>query len=445
MRKVLISVAIVLLLFVVLLFTFTGPADEASYQQNGIEALMLQRVDSMKIEPVAGDTMQIGWAKLDLLPDHPTPMAPSEARDGKHFTKVEDTIYVRAFVFDNGKERAAYVTADLLIIPPSVTAILKERLPEVGLSLDHVLLTATHTHSSIGGWVDGYVGGRFAGAYDPTVETFIADRIIESLRLADADKEPARIGMEKIPMWPMVVNRLAGNKGTTDPYIRMVRVQKDSGENGLIVSYAAHATCLPDTFMYIHRDYPAYLTKYLRTHPRINFVAFSAGAVGSMGPALGHLGPWGQQEQLAADLFHASMQIWNHMDLEYQTEIATQQVPIMLREPNYKVSDLWRIRPWVFKELFGDVDVYMSQLRIGDIVFISTPCDFSGELVAPIDSLATAQGKKLMIHSFNGGYCGYITRDKWQKYDSYETRTMNWYGPNSGSYFGNIINAMVEQ
>lgn len=445
MRKVLISVVIVLLLFVVLLFTFTGPADEASYQQNGIEALMLQRLDSMKIEPVAGDTMQIGWAKLDLIPDHTTPMATSEARGGKHFTKMEDTIYVRAFVFDNGKERAAWITADLLIIPPTVTAILKERLPEVGLSLDHVLLTATHTHSSLGGWIDGYAGGRFAGEYDPTIETFITDKIIETLRLADADKEPARMGMEKISVPTMVWNRLAGNSGTTDPFIRVARIQKQSGSNAAIVSYSAHATCLPDTFMHIHRDYPGFVVKYLESHPQVDFVAFGAGAVGSMGPALEHLGTWGQQEQLAADLYHAALQAWSFMPLNYQTEIGTQQVPILLREPNFKISDLWRIRPWVFKGLFGDVEVYMSQLRIGDMVFISTPCDFSGELVAPIDSLATAQGKKLMLHSFNGGYCGYITRDKWQKYDSYETRTMNWYGPNSGSYFSNIINAMVEQ
>lgn len=445
MRKVSISIGVLLVLFLAGFLIVAGPADMESYHDNGQLKRTLQQMERIGISPVKGDTMQVGWAKVHIVPDHTTPMATSEARKGKHFTKVEDSIYVRAFVFDNGKERAAWLTADLLIIPPSVTEILKERLPEVGLSLDRVVMSATHTHSSIGGYVPGYVGSRFTGEYDPTVVDFLADRIIEALRLADADKGIATMGMEKISVPTMVYNRLVSTSGTTDPYLRVVRISKGPKNNAAIVSYSAHATCLPDTFMHIHRDYPGFLVKYLETIPNIQFAAFGAGAVGSMGPSLGHLGPWGQQEQLAADLYHASMQVWNHMDLDYQTEISTQLLPLSLREPNYRLNNSWRIRPWVFRELFGEVDVYMSQLRIGDMVFISAPCDLSGELVAPIDSVADMSGKKLMLNSFNGGYCGYITNDKWYKYDSYETRVMNWYGPGSGAYFTRVIQEMVEQ
>lgn len=445
MRKVGIAIGVLLVLLIAGFLIVAGPADEETYQENGLLQQTLQRVDSIGIAPVQGDTMQIGWAKLHIVPDHTTPMAISESRDGKHFTKVEDSIYVRAFVFDNGKEKAAWLTADLMLIPPAVTEILKKRLPEVGLTLDHVLMTATHTHSSIGGYVPGYVGSRFTGEYDQTVVDFLADRIIEALRLADADKSIATMGMDKIGVPTMVHNRLVGTSGTTDPYLRVVRISKGLENNAIIVSFSAHATCLPDTFMHIHRDYPGFVVKYLETIPNIKFAAFGAGAVGSMGPSLGHLGAWGQQEQLAADLYHASMQVWNRMPLKYQTEISTQLVPLTLREPNYRLNNSWRIRPWVFQKLFGKVDVYMSQLRIGDMVFISAPCDLSGELVAPLDSIAELNGKQLMLHSFNGGYCGYITNDKWYKYDSYETRVMNWFGPGTGAYFSNVIEEMVEQ
>jgi hypothetical protein len=53
-----------------------------------------------------------------------------------------------------------------------------------------------------------------------------------------------------------------------------------------------------------------------------------------------------------------------------------------------------------------------------------------------------------MINSFNGGYVGYITDDKW--YDrtdinTYETYTMHWYGPYNGTYFSKLIKEIIKK
>ena len=77
---------------------------------------------------------------------------------------------------------------------------------------------------------------------------------------------------------------------------------------------------------------------------------------------------------------------------------------------------------------------------------IGTPSDFSGELVDSLDEFATTKKIDLLIHSFNGGYLGYITKDKWyDKTDinTYETYTMNWFGPNNGDYFSEIIENII--
>ncbi len=52
-----------------------------------------------------------------------------------------------------------------------------------------------------------------------------------------------------------------------------------------------------------------------------------------------------------------------------------------------------------------------------------------------------------MINSFNGCYIGYVTDDKWyDKHDiyTYETYTMNWFGPYNGKYISELIKKTIE-
>ena len=47
-------------------------------------------------------------------------MAGYGARKGADFEGIHDSIWVRAVVFDNGKTLSAYVSMDLLIVPPNL-------------------------------------------------------------------------------------------------------------------------------------------------------------------------------------------------------------------------------------------------------------------------------------------------------------------------------------
>ena len=85
-------------------------------------------------------------------------------------------------VIDNGVQRVAIVSADLLIIPPTVTALLEKELPGVGFTLDNTYLGASHSHNSIGNWGKG-VMGLIYGSYDDAIVQFIAEKIISSIQL----------------------------------------------------------------------------------------------------------------------------------------------------------------------------------------------------------------------------------------------------------------------
>ena len=60
-------------------------------------------------------------------------------------------------------------------------------------------------------------------------------------------------------------------------------------------------------------------------------------------------------------------------------------------------------------------------------MIVGIPADFSGELVEPIKKSISNNKLNLIINSFNGGYVGYITDDKWYDRDDINTyETINY-------------------
>ena len=164
------------------------PYQQTSFYKNELAAIKnIPANDSL----ANADTIQIGWSRVNLLPPFTTPIAIDAKRGGKHFDGVHDSIYVRAFVFKQGNKKIAYVSADLLIIPPTVTHLFDSILVKQGFDNNNIYFTATHTHTSIGGWHDSYVGKLFAGKYDSRVPVHIADCISKAILEAEKNCAPA--------------------------------------------------------------------------------------------------------------------------------------------------------------------------------------------------------------------------------------------------------------
>lgn len=443
MRRKLIWAALILtgLLIVFVASTITTVVDEPLEQTPYYQSTM-QRLDAYQPSAPA-DTVQVGWAKVNLAPAYPTPIAIDAHRDGL-FEKVLDSVYVRAFVFDNGTTKAAYVTLDMLIFPPTVTAILNDSLAGTGYTLDNTFLTATHTHSSFGAWAPGIIGETFAGEFDPAIVAHIAHCVAQAIRNAGMDMDKAKIGFNQMNAAELVYNRLTNDSTNTDPWFRFIRITRDDGKNAIIANFSAHATYLHDTIMKLHRDYPGHVVDYLESMNTINFAAFGAGAMGSMGPVYQEKGPWLGIEQMAADLFYKVMQSWNNTPLNYITTLNTMHLPIDLGPQQIRLNNSLRIRPWVANWLFGENPHFMKGLRLGNTILVGTPCDFSGELVQELTKYAEQKSLNLMVCSFNGDYIGYITHDDHYQMNAYETRTMNWFGPHNGRYFQEIIKKMID-
>ncbi|MDQ3395168.1 MAG: neutral/alkaline non-lysosomal ceramidase N-terminal domain-containing protein, partial [Bacteroidota bacterium] len=210
--KVFLFIVLVLLIFSAFIFT---TIDRTPYQEMAYYQKMLQQVESVQDKnlSVSGDTIKVGWSKSSLIPSHDIPLAGFGNRRGKIMEGIRDSLWLRAFVFDNQLSKAIFVTMDLLIVPPEVELALKHSLKNEGFDPEHLYLSSTHSHSSIGAWGPGVAGEAIAGDFDPEIIKFISNAALVAIKNANDSRETAKIGYSAIVAHPFVVNRLVGEDG----------------------------------------------------------------------------------------------------------------------------------------------------------------------------------------------------------------------------------------
>ncbi|MES2621227.1 MAG: neutral/alkaline non-lysosomal ceramidase N-terminal domain-containing protein [Bacteroidota bacterium] len=441
-----------IVLLLVALFCFK-PLNTTPYQQTEFykkEIAAINQVSNQKSEIRSSDTISVGWSSINLLPPFTTPIAIDANRGGKHFEGVHDSIYVRAFVFKQGEKKIAYISADLLIIPPTVSKMFDTILKKEGYDASNIFFTATHTHSSIGGWYNSYVGEKFAGKYDERVPKHIADCISKAILEAEKNCATAKIGYAEFSTQKLVYNRLVKDMahlpdsvGEVDSLLRLVKIEKESGEKAAIITFAAHCTVFHEDMMSLSGDWGGMMMKRLNLSGKVNFCSLSAGAVGSHGPYEFSKNQETEAAYMAEQVAEIVGRNFDSIKTDLVSSLSMIHLPLFLRDPNLRITNNIIVRPWLFHKLFGDEKVYINTLQVGNIFFAGMPCDFSGELVNEIDSIADKRNRKLIVTSFNGGFVGYITDDEWYSLNTYETRLMNWFGPGNGSYFSEIVMKML--
>lgn len=433
------------LLAAVLLFVAVSvvPVDHTPYTQKDFFRTMQENLDGLDTLtiPEARRGFSAGFAKVNITPSYQTAMAGSGLRR-LHFESVHDSIFVRTIVLDNGTVTAAVVSLDMLLVPPEVTRRLETTLPKIGFDITNTYLAATHTHSSIGNWGKGLSGYLYSGPYDEALIDSLTSKILRSIEAANASRIPAKIFSGSVPVAGLLYNRVARESGTIDSLLRVVDIRREDSTKVLLASFTGHATCDASTSTAISRDYPGVFVDAMEK-AGYEFSMFVAGAVGSHG-CKGMERGMGMVEYVGDRLAATLLDAPDSLHAIQDSTMVMASISLELGRPQFKISKNWAVRSWLFRGAFGVYEPKLTSLRIGDLLLLGTPCDFSGELTGPIDSLAATRGYRVMVTSFNGNYIGYITDDRWYDVDHYETRLMNWYGPGNGAYISNSLMRIVE-
>jgi hypothetical protein len=186
-------------------------------------------------------------------------------------THVHDELHVRTLVLDDGEKILAFVISDNVGINREIFDEAKRLVQEeTQIPKEHILMAATHTHSSISAGGDGEK--RRGWNQDQPLDDyqhFLARRMADGVRIALNNLEPAQIGwgvgnlpqhvfnrrwkmkekvlnpfgeMDQVQFNPGVTNP---NKlepaGPTDPQISFLSVQSTEGKPiAILANYSLH-------------------------------------------------------------------------------------------------------------------------------------------------------------------------------------------------------------
>ncbi|KXX67976.1 neutral/alkaline non-lysosomal ceramidase N-terminal domain-containing protein [Flammeovirga sp. SJP92] len=391
------------------------------------------------------DTLLIGWSAKSIVPKGVSlPVAGYGFRTS--YTIIRDSLYARAFAFDDGIRESFVLTLDLMIFPIEVRKRLEKLLPTIGLTADQVLFSAIHTHNGMGGFDPSFLGSVSMGKYSEEATQKITEASFNAIKEARNTKSKGGVGFLQTESPDWVRNRIVDG-GRKENSIRAIKISRTDGKQAVITTYNAHATCLNMDFWIYSRDYPGEFIDHLENKPSVDFAMYCAGMVASHGPN----SPHGEKDfemikHMGQALSDSIFVKWEQTPVNYVIDASIHKVEVDFRPSQVRIEKNLKVRDWVFKMASGGLQGDITYFKLGDIDWFGTPSDFSGEIALDykFDSLAKEHNKNFMLSSFNGNYVGYITCDAY--YDSlhsYEIREMNWVGPEYGAYFGDVIEKLI--
>jgi Neutral/alkaline non-lysosomal ceramidase, N-terminal len=457
MKKAGIAAAVFLALVLLICLICTVRIDSTPYFKSTYFRKSFERADSIdKITFPETDSLYAGFARVSITPwlnndvdkaiegkFKEVPLAGYGARNGEPSTGVHDSVFVKAIALKAGISRVVFVGADLLIMPPNITDSVAVILAKKGIRREQLFFSATHSHSSLGGWGSGYVGEKFAGKENKNLEKWLVIQIVKAVNQAVSDLQPAEVGSGSFNAACYIRNRLIGDEGTKNDEFSFIFVEQVNGKEAVIGSFSAHATTLGDKNMEISADYPGYWERKAEK-TTVDLALFCAGAVGSQSPA-GEGNGFEKSKSIGEAL--ADSLLVHIRDVKLNRMPVFSAVSLKMSLPDYHVRITTKINLATFlsrKLMPLPQNVYLQAARIGDMIWITTPSDFSGEYALQIKNGLAVKGFMSNITSFNGNYVGYIIPGRYFYMNEYESKVMGWFGPNMGEYTVDLIGRIVK-
>ncbi|MGC9453624.1 MAG: neutral/alkaline non-lysosomal ceramidase N-terminal domain-containing protein [Phycisphaerae bacterium] len=420
--------------------TYSGGYEGADYAET-----TFSRLDAADWQPTSGP-LRTGAAKVDITPPVGVPLAGYGARKPKESVGIRDRVFARAVSFSNGQSTVTIVGGDILLVTPHLREAILDRLD---CPPDEVYFTATHTHSGPGGYSPGLLYELVLGSYDESVAQRLAEGFAEAVRLSrtgmsDATLRFARATAEGDAAGRYVRNRLDESPGYAAA-AALVAEGADGRPIGSVVVFPAHATCLGKENRLLSGDYPGLVQSTLEAEAG-GVVLFAAGAVGSMAPVMRK--PRGDDlVKSAADDALSMLRplVVNDVSIPKnlrvtrrepvrEAEIVSRRLRVDLPAQQYRISRRLRLSPIAASYLHGR-RTELHMLRVGPVVLLGMPADFSGELAGELHAEAADMPLTPVVTSFNGDYIGYLLPRRRYYEDHYESMDMNLFGPACGDYF----------
>ena len=420
----------------------TRPYFQTSYYQNTIEKIN-NRIDE---SGAVNGQLLAGYAKVNITPIIDTSNQDiNEGRfnriklsgysDGKYATGIHDSLYAKAVALDIEGEIQVLVSSDLLLMPPAVVEAVDSNLrTRSEIVREQIIFGATHTHASIGNFVPGYVGKEFCGEFQPEVVEWLGNKFTDVILFAVEDLKKASIGSNFAHIPELIANRLIGESGRLHDRFTILSIKQNLGKHAVIGIYGAHATVLGPWNDKFSGGYPGYFQSSLE-EKGIDIALFFAGTVGSHRNR-GKGEKFERARYIGENLADSAFSLLKN--IKYSDKVKFLNISTDIEIPELQavyLSEQLRLSPEMGANLFPEFNkTYIQSFRLNNFIWLSMPCELSGEYAIDLQNALHLEGFNSGITSFNGQYLGYVIPAKYYNFDSYESRQMGWFGPSMGDY-----------
>ena len=320
---------------------------------------------------------------------------------------VRQPVEARALVLDNGTSRLALVSCDLLIMHRQLREAVLRKLAAMGTLPDGLLLSATHTHTSLGAYIDNPLFEFYMlGKYDPEWADHLAGRIALSISQAAGSLEEARLGCGRTFVKTANYNRRMSR--LADPELILVKITDAAGEPlALLANFAGHPILEPDDAM-LSPDYPGLLCR--KIDRRYGFGFFLQGALGDLNAGRQRGLNWrkdGLAEEVAEKLYQAVSGVYESIPVKAEIKLASLTTSFRLPEVNFNlVPDLLFPLEWAFSSLADwPRDYPLQGIRIADAAILATASELACGLGLQVKRNSPAPFTLVASHC--GDYAGY--------------------------------------
>jgi neutral ceramidase len=139
-------------------------------------------------ENAKGKIFRAGAFAQNITPEK-FPISVNGGMQDRLATTVHDPLHARCLVLDDGATKIAFAVCDSCMIPREIADAAKLLVQkETGIAPEHILISATHTHTA------PTVTGVFQSDPDEAYQKYLITKIAAGIAKAHSRLEPARIG-----------------------------------------------------------------------------------------------------------------------------------------------------------------------------------------------------------------------------------------------------------
>jgi len=324
-----------------------------------------------------------------------------------------------------------------------------------GWTEENIMLLPSHSHTSLDMTAlnnKNNLNIPQIGIFQPELLDFVIGKLVKSVKDADRDLKPVKIGTERAVISNM--NRNRRRDPDVDRELTVTRIDLMNGDPlAVLVNWSAHPTFMDEEDMWVSAGWPGYLQRELEAWIGKGITAmFYNGAQGDLSPTppqgfSNYEKAEGYGRKMAIEVVDVYNRINPRANVTLDYNYATVSLPEHKAHPtfmetggaeygmNEQVVD-------VVLKMMGPSETTIGAVRIGDLIIAGAPGELACGLGMKVKaSLAESGAKYPVIGGLANQWISYIlSADQYNGKGGYES-SVSFYGEGLGEL---IVKEMIE-